>query len=106
MRRPSRLLLALAGAYLLPAVVLDALVVRDLGNSYGFFDTIALAAVSAPVGLVTVALLEGTVPLDRRAVWFAVLVASQCGNVLLARGLFRALRAAVRAVARQARGGQ
>ncbi len=106
MRRPSRLLLALAGAYLLPAVVLDARVVRELGNSYGYFDTYAMAVVSAPVGLVTIGLLAGTVPLDWRAAWLAVLVASQCGNVLLARGLFRALRAAVRAVARLARGGQ
>jgi hypothetical protein len=88
----------LAGAYLLSAAVLDLLIVRDMGNSYGYFDKIAMAAVSAPVGLVTVGLLENNIPLTNRLPWFAVLVASQCGNVLLAWGAVRGLRLAVRAV--------
>lgn len=101
MRRPSWLFLILAGAYLLPAIVLDVLVVRDMGNSYGFFDTIAMAVVSAPIGILTVGLLEGTLPLNRPAAWFAVLVLSQCGNVLLAWGLVCGLRAAIRTARRR-----
>jgi len=105
MRRLSWLFLILAGAYLVPAIVLDFFIVRDMGTSYEFFDTIAMAIVSAPVGLVTVGLLENTIPLDRKTVWFAVLVASQCGNVLIAWGLIRGLRLAVRSARRLVRGG-
>ena len=105
MRGPSWLFLILAGVYLLPAIVLDIVLVCDMGNSYAVFDIIGMAVLSAPVGFVPVLLLERTIPLDWPAAWFAVLVVCQCGNVLLAWGVVRVLRLTIRAAARLVGGG-
>ena len=107
MRRPSRLAVGLAAAYLIPAALLDVAVVRTLGQSYGYFDAIALAAVSAPVGAVAVGVGERFLPMapDAAAAWFGLLVAAQAGNVALAWLAARGVKRVVRAVGRALWGG-
>ena len=92
MRRPSWLAYLLAALYLTPAFLLDLLIVTGLEQSYGEFDTAAMAFVSAPVGLIVVPELDSDIPLSNRVAWASILVGCQLANVLLTWLFFRGVK--------------